>query len=59
MSAPQSAKAETISLPYAPHAEKGVLCSLILSPADVGELCSQRLQQEAFTLRPIELSTRA
>jgi replicative DNA helicase len=40
--------APTVSLPYAPDAEKGVLCSLILLPDKVSELCADRLQTEAF-----------
>jgi P4 family phage/plasmid primase-like protien len=54
--APQSAKrrylsrekSETITLPYSPDAEKGVLCSLILLPDKISEICKQRLQSEAF-----------
>jgi DnaB-like helicase N terminal domain/AAA domain len=35
-------------LPYSADAEKGVLCSLALSPKEVGELCAQCLQPNAF-----------
>src|SRR5580704_8756744 len=36
------------SLPYSEDAEKGVLCSLVLSPREVGDLCILRLHAEAF-----------
>jgi replicative DNA helicase len=36
------------SLPYSEDAEKGVLCSLLLSPREVGGLCILRLQPDAF-----------
>jgi replicative DNA helicase len=36
------------SLPYSEDAEKGVLCSLLLSPRDVGDLCILRLHPTAF-----------
>ena len=36
------------SLPYSEDAEKGVLCSLLLSPREVGDLCILRLQPDAF-----------
>jgi replicative DNA helicase len=36
------------SLPYSEDAEKGVLCSLLLSPREVGDLCILRLQPNAF-----------
>ncbi len=36
------------SLPYSEDAEKGVLCSLVLSPREVGDLCILRLHPEAF-----------
>jgi replicative DNA helicase len=36
------------SLPYSEDAEKGVLCSLILSPTEVAKLCAERLQPDAF-----------
>jgi replicative DNA helicase len=36
------------SLPYSEDAEKGVLCSLLLSPREVGDLCILRLRPDAF-----------
>ena len=36
------------SLPYSEDAEKGVLCSLLLSPREVGDRCILRLQPDAF-----------
>ena len=36
------------SMPYSEDAEKGVLCSLQLSPKEVGELCGQYLQPSYF-----------
>src|ERR1700737_739462 len=36
------------SLPYSEDAEKGVLCSLVLSPREVGDLCILRLHPDAF-----------
>src|SRR5258708_19955411 len=36
------------SLPYSEDAEKGVLCSLVLSPREDGDLCILRLHPEAF-----------
>ena len=36
------------SLPYSEDAEKGVLCSLLLSPREVGDLCILRLNPDAF-----------
>src|SRR4051795_2791103 len=36
------------SLPYSEDAEKGVLCSLVLSPREVGDLCMLRLHADAF-----------
>jgi hypothetical protein len=36
------------SLPYSEDAEKGVLCSLLLSPREVGDLCVRSLQPDAF-----------
>jgi AAA domain/DnaB-like helicase N terminal domain len=35
-------------LPFSDDAEKGVLCSLLLSPRKVGDLCILRLRQSAF-----------
>jgi len=36
------------SLPFSSDAEKGVLCSMLLSPRDVSDLCVLRLQPPAF-----------
>jgi len=36
------------SLPYSEDAEKGVLCSLLLSTREVGDLCILRLKPDAF-----------
>ena len=36
------------SLPFSSDAEKGVLCSMLLSPRDVTDLCVLRLQPPAF-----------
>jgi AAA domain-containing protein/DnaB helicase-like protein len=36
------------SLPYSEDDEKGVLCSLILSPLEAGDLCAQQLKPEYF-----------
>jgi hypothetical protein len=36
------------SLPYTEDGEKGVLCSLILSPKETGNLCIQRLSAKHF-----------
>jgi replicative DNA helicase len=36
------------SLPYSEDAEKGVLCCLVLSPREVGDLCILRLHPAAF-----------
>jgi replicative DNA helicase len=36
------------SLPYSEDAEKGVLCSLLLSPREVSDLCTLRLKPDAF-----------
>jgi AAA domain/DnaB-like helicase N terminal domain len=36
------------SLPYSEDGERGVLCSLILSPGEVSKLCRERLQPDAF-----------
>jgi replicative DNA helicase len=36
------------SLPYSEDAEKGVLCCLVLSPREVGDLCILRLHPTAF-----------
>jgi replicative DNA helicase len=36
------------SLPYSEDAEKGVLCSLVLLPREVGDLCILRLHPNAF-----------
>jgi hypothetical protein len=40
-------------LPYDEDAEKGVLCSLILSPPDAGDLRSRQLKPEYFYAPPI------
>jgi replicative DNA helicase len=42
------ARAEGRSLPFSEDAEKGVLCSLLLSPRDVLDLCQISLRSEAF-----------
>jgi replicative DNA helicase len=36
------------SLPYSEDAEKGVLCSLILSPREVAKFCAELLHPDAF-----------
>jgi replicative DNA helicase len=36
------------SLPFSEDGEKGVLCSLLLSPSEVSDLCAMRLQPDAF-----------
>jgi hypothetical protein len=36
------------SMPYSSDAEKGVLCSLALSPKEVGDLCAKCLRPDAF-----------
>jgi len=36
------------SLPYSENAEKGVLCSLILSPTEAGDICLRLLKPEHF-----------
>jgi replicative DNA helicase len=36
------------SLPYSEDAEKGVLCSLLLAPREVSDLCILRLKPDAF-----------
>ncbi|MBV9391382.1 MAG: replicative DNA helicase [Verrucomicrobia bacterium] len=36
------------SLPFSEDGEKGVLCSLLLSPREVADLCVLRLQADAF-----------
>jgi DnaB-like helicase N terminal domain len=36
------------SLPFSENGEKGVLCSLLLSPSDVVQLCRQRIPQDTF-----------
>ncbi|MBV8585732.1 MAG: replicative DNA helicase [Verrucomicrobia bacterium] len=41
-------KAVPRSLPASEDAEKGVLCSLLLSPREVGDLCALRLRSEGF-----------
>ena len=39
---------ESQSMPFSEDAEKGVLCSLLLSPKAVADLCVLRLRPEAF-----------
>jgi replicative DNA helicase len=36
------------SLPFSEDAEKGVLCSILLSPREVSDICILRLQPDAF-----------
>jgi hypothetical protein len=36
------------SLPFSEDGEKGVLCSLLLSPRDVLDVCQIKLRPEAF-----------
>jgi replicative DNA helicase len=43
------------SLPFSEDAEKGVLCSLLLSPREVGDLCVLRLRPEAFYIPAHEI----
>ena len=43
-----TARAESRSLPLSEDGEKGVLCSLLLSPRDVLDLCQIKLRPEAF-----------
>src|ERR1700720_3719775 len=41
-------RAEGRSLPFSEDGEKGALCSLLLSPRDVLDLCQIKLRPEAF-----------
>ena len=43
-----TARAEGRSLPFSEDGEKGVLCSLLLSPRDVLDICQIKLRPEAF-----------
>src|SRR5208282_4948699 len=43
-----TARAEGRSLPFSEDGEKGVLCSLFLSPRGVLDLCQIKLRPEAF-----------
>ncbi|MBV9130397.1 MAG: replicative DNA helicase, partial [Verrucomicrobia bacterium] len=43
------------SLPFSEDGEKGVLCSLLLSPRDVGDLCVLHLRSEAFYIPAHEI----
>jgi hypothetical protein len=43
-----TARAEGRSLPFSEDGEKGVLCSLFLSPRDVLDLCQIKLRPEGF-----------
>jgi hypothetical protein len=43
-----TANVESRSLPFSEDGEKGVLCSLLLSPKDVADLCVLHLRPEAF-----------
>src|SRR5271165_2208834 len=43
-----TAPGESRSLPFSEDGEKGVLCSLLLSPRDVLDLCQIKLRPEAF-----------
>jgi replicative DNA helicase len=43
------------SLPFSEDAEKGVLCSLLLSPREVGDVCILRLRTEAFYIPAHEI----
>src|SRR5271166_2222570 len=43
-----TARGEGRSLPFSEDGEKGVLCSLFLSPRDVLDLCQIKLRLEAF-----------
>jgi replicative DNA helicase len=43
-----TARGEGRSLPFSEDGEKGVLCSLLLSPRDVLDLCQIKLRPEAF-----------
>jgi DnaB helicase-like protein/AAA domain-containing protein len=47
---PISSSGSTVnnSLPYNEDAEKGVLCSLLLSPQEVADLCALRLRPDSF-----------
>lgn len=36
------------SMPFSEDAEKGVLCSLLLNPREVAEICVERIRPEAF-----------
>jgi replicative DNA helicase len=45
---PSPSKDAPRSLPFSTDAEKGVLCSMLLSPRDVSDLCVLRLQPPAF-----------
>jgi replicative DNA helicase len=45
---PGQSRAVPRPLPASEDAEKGVLCSLLLSPREVGDLCALQLRSEAF-----------
>jgi replicative DNA helicase len=42
-------------MPFSEDAEKGVLCSLLLSPKEVSGLCAEHLLPEAFYIRAHEI----
>ena len=43
------------SLPFSEDGEKGVLCSLLLSPRDVADICVLHLRSEAFYIPAHEI----
>src|SRR6201996_5223724 len=43
------------SLPFSEDGEKGVLCSLLLSPRDVADICVLRLRSDAFYIPAHEI----
>ncbi len=43
------------SLPFSEDGEKGVLCSLLLSPRDVADICILRLRSDAFYIPAHEI----
>jgi len=50
-----TARGEGRSLPFSEDGEKGVLCSLLLSPKEVADLCVLHLRSEAFYISAHEI----
>src|SRR5271165_5339705 len=48
-------RGESRSLPFSEVGEKGVLCSLLLSPKEVADLCVLHLRSEAFYIPAHEI----